>query len=420
MSTTLTQSEPGLQPRGEKSSAPFSWGRQMLNKVPEITLYFWVIKVLCTTVGETAADYLNDNLGLGLSKTSYVMTGVLIVALVFQFATNRYKPGIYWLSVVLISIVGTLISDNLVDNYGIALETTTIIFAIALAITFGWWYASERTLSIHTIFTTRREAFYWAAVLFTFALGTSAGDLVSERFSVGYLNSIFLFGGAIALVALAHFRFRLNAILSFWIAYILTRPLGASIGDYMSQPKADGGLGLGTTVTSFIFLGTILALVVYLAVTKVDVIPTIGRRSKAGAADEGPRILVVANKTAATPALLDAVRERAAAGPARFFMLVPNPDHLAFDRNTSDHPQGDQVLAKALPVLEGSAGGEVNGRVANSPNAYDDIVEELEGDDYDEIILETPPSHVSHWLHVDLPERIKHLGVPLRTVTATH
>ena len=420
MNTTLTQSEPGLQTRGEKSSAPFSWGRQMLNKVPEITLYFWVIKVLCTTVGETAADYLNDNLGLGLSKTSYVMTGVLIVALVFQFATDRYKPGIYWLSVVLISIVGTLISDNLVDNYGVALETTTIIFAIALAITFGWWYASERTLSIHTIFTSKREAFYWAAVLFTFALGTSAGDLVSERFSVGYLNSIFLFGGAIALIALAHFRFRLNAILSFWIAYILTRPLGASIGDYMSQPKADGGLGLGTTVTSFIFLGTILALVVYLAVTKVDVIPTIGRRSKGSAADEGPRILVVANKTAATPALLDAVRERAAAGPARFFMLVPNPDHLAFDRNTSNHPQGDQVLARALPVLEGSAGGEVDGRVANSPNAYDDIVEELEGDDYDEIILETPPSHVSHWLHVDLPERIKHLGIPLRTVTATH
>jgi hypothetical protein len=322
--------------------------------------------------------------------------------------------------VVLISIVGTLISDNLVDNYGVALETTTIIFAIALAITFAWWYASERTLSIHTIFTTRREAFYWAAVLFTFALGTSAGDLVSERLSVGYLNSIFLFGGAIALVALAHFRFRVNAILSFWIAYILTRPLGASIGDYMSQPKADGGLGLGTTVTSFIFLGTILALVVYLAVTKVDVIPTIGRRSKGRAADEGPRILVVANKTAATPALLEAVRERAAAGPVRFFMLVPNPDHLAFDRNTSDHPRGDQVLAKALPVLEGSAGGEVSGRVANSPNAYDDIVDELEYDDYDEIILETPPSHVSHWLHVDLPERVKHLGVPLRTVTATH
>lgn len=412
--------------RGPAADAPdgtgeaWSMGRKMLNKVPEITLYFWVIKVLCTTVGETAADYLNDNLGLGLTKTSYVAAGVLLVALFFQFATRRYRPGIYWLAVVLISIFGTLISDNLVDNYGVALETTTIIFAIALAITFGWWYASERTLSIHTIFTTRREAFYWGAVLFTFALGTSAGDLVSERLSVGYLNSVFLFGGAIAVVALAHFRFRLNAILAFWIAYILTRPLGASIGDYMSQAKADGGLGLGTTVTSYIFLGTILAMVVYLAVTRVDVIPTPGRRLGTPSPDGRPRILVVANKTAATPALLKAVRDRATASPASFFMLVPNPDHLAFDRIQADHPSGDQVLAHALPVLEDPAGGEVDGRVANGPNAYDDIVEELEGSDYDEIILETPPSHVSHWLHVDLPERIKHLGVPLKTVTATH
>jgi uncharacterized membrane-anchored protein len=420
MSTTITRGEqvaPSSQREG--TSLP-SWGRQMLNKVPEITLYFWIIKILCTTVGETAADYLNTTLGFGLNGTSYVMSGVLIVALIFQFVSDRYKPGIYWLAVVLISVVGTLISDNLVDGYGVSLETTTIIFSIALAATFASWYASERTLSIHTIFTTRREAFYWAAVLFTFALGTSAGDLVSERLNVGYLNSIFLFGGAIGLVAVAHFRFRMNAILAFWVAYILTRPLGASIGDYMSQAKADGGLGLGTTVTSFIFLGTILTLVVYLAATKVDVIPSVGRRSKARAPHDLPRILVVANKTDATSSLLDAVRERAAAGPASFFMLVPNPDHLAFDRSTPDHPHGDQILAGTLPALEGPAGGEVNGRVANSPNAYDDIVEELEGSDYDEIILETPPSHVSHWLHVDLPERITHLGVPLKVVTATH
>jgi hypothetical protein len=155
----------------------------------------------------------------------------------------------------------------------------------------------------------------------------------------------------------------------------------------------------------------------------VDVIPSVGRRGKTGAAPESlagsPRILVVANKTDATPALLDAVRTRAAAGPASFFMLVPNPDHLAFDRNTMDHPHGTDILARALPALEGPAGGEVNGRVANSPNAYDDIVEELEGSRYDEIILETPPNHVSHWLHVDLPERIRHLGLPLQTVTAS-
>ena len=154
-------------------------------------------------------------------------------------------PGIYWLAVVLISVVGTLISDNLVDGYGVPLQTTTIIFGVALAITFAGWYASERTLSIHTIFTTRREAFYWAAILFTFALGTSAGDFLSEQLALGYLNAVFLFAGAIAVVAVAHFGFRMNAILSFWLAYILTRPLGASIGDYMSQAKADGGLGPG-------------------------------------------------------------------------------------------------------------------------------------------------------------------------------
>src|SRR5262249_12536584 len=156
---------PRIGLRRDEDPAPQSRGRRMLNKVPEITLYFWIIKVLCTTVGETAADFLNTNLGLGLSGTSYIMSGVLIVALIFQFATTRYRRGIYWLSVVLISVVGPLISDNLVDGYGIALQTTTIAFAICLAITFAWWYASERTLSIHTIFPTRREAFYWGAVL---------------------------------------------------------------------------------------------------------------------------------------------------------------------------------------------------------------------------------------------------------------
>lgn len=421
MSTTITRDAGATLPlQHGRASSSDGLGRKMLNKVPEITLYFWIIKVLCTTVGETAADYLNTTLGLGLSGTSYVMTAVLVVVLVFQFASRRYKPGIYWLAVVLISVVGTLISDNLVDGYGVPLQTTTIVFAIALAITFAAWYASERTLSIHTIFTTRREAFYWAAVLFTFALGTSAGDYLSEQLALGYLNAVLLFAAAIAGVAVLHFVFRINAILSFWAAYILTRPLGASMGDWMSQSKADGGLGLGTTVTSLIFLSTILALVAYLAATKVDVIPTIRRRPKSAAVTGEPRILVVTNKTDATPALLEAIRERVAAGPASFFMLVPNPDHLGWDRNTSDHPKGDEVLARALPLLEGPAGAGVNGRVASSPNAYDDIVEELNGEEYDEIILETPPSHVSHWLHVDLPERIKHLGVPLQVVTATH
>jgi uncharacterized membrane-anchored protein len=252
------------------TAAPQSLGRRMLNKVPEVTLYFWLIKILCTTVGETAADYLNTNLGFGLTGTTYVVGALLIVVLFVQFRARRYVPGIYWLAVVLISVVGTLITDNLTDNFGVALTTTTIIFSIALAATFAAWYASERTLSIHTIYTTRREAFYWLAVLFTFALGTAAGDLAAEKLSLGYWKSAIIFGAAIAVVAAAHYVFRLNAILAFWLAYILTRPLGASIGDYLSQQPSDGGLGLGTTGTSVLFLGTILSLVIYLTITRRD------------------------------------------------------------------------------------------------------------------------------------------------------
>jgi uncharacterized membrane-anchored protein len=247
-----------------------SWGRLMLNKVPEVTLYFWIIKVLATTVGETAADNLNTSLSLGLTGTTYVMGTLLLAVLVFQFRSRKYVPSVYWTAVVLISIVGTLITDNLVDNYGVALETTSIAFSIALAVTFAVWYASERTLSIHTIVTTRREAFYWFAVLFTFALGTAAGDLVAERLGIGFFNSALMFGGMIAAVAVAHFRFRLNAMLAFWLAYILTRPLGASVGDYLSQPRTDGGLGMGTTETSLLFLTAILSLVAYLTITRAD------------------------------------------------------------------------------------------------------------------------------------------------------
>ena len=238
----------------------------MLNKVPEVTLVFWVIKILATTVGETAADYLNVDLNLGLTITSGIMAALLAIALVVQFRLRRYTPAVYWLAVVLISVVGTLITDNLVDNVGVSLWTTTIMFAIALAVTFVWWYQRERTLSIHSITTTRREAFYWLAVLFTFALGTAAGDLIAEGFALGYFTSLLIFAGAIAAVAAGFFLFNLNAVLAFWMAYVLTRPLGASLGDLLSQSPADGGLGLGTTGTSALFLGTILALVVVLTI----------------------------------------------------------------------------------------------------------------------------------------------------------
>ena len=392
----------------------------MLNKVPEVTIYFWVIKILATTVGETAADFLNSNIGIGLTGTTLIMTGFLVVALFFQFRLRAYLPGIYWSAVVLISVVGTLITDNLVDNFGVSLPTTTTAFSIALAVVFAVWYANEKTLSIHTIVTSKREAFYWLAVLFTFALGTAAGDLTAERLAVGYWKSALLFGGLIALTFLAHWKLNVNAILAFWIAYILTRPLGASVGDYLSQARADGGLGLGTTVTSLIFLLVILAVVVFLTITKRDRIESNPARADAQpTAADIARVLIVANKTAATPSLLEAVSKRALAGPARFSLLVPNPDHLVFDRISGNVHEGEQVLALAIPLLESAAQSPLSGRVANSPNAYDDIVGELASGEYDEIILSTLPHHVSHWLHVDLPQRIAQLGYPLTTVTAS-
>jgi uncharacterized membrane-anchored protein len=398
-------------PAAPSSARPAKWwARQMLNKVPEITLYFWIIKILCTTVGETAADNLNENLGLGLSGTSYLMGAILIGVLVFQFRARKYIPGIYWLAVVLLSIVGTLITDNMAEH-GVALMATNIIFSSLLILTFATWYASERTLSVHTIFTTRREAFYWLAILFTFALGTSVGDYLSETLELGYLAALGIFAGAIAVVTVLHFGLKMNAILSFWLAYILTRPLGASTGDYLASPTGEGGLGLGTNVTSFIFLGLILTLVVYLAISKRDVIRS-GSVSAAAAVDGTPAVLIVLNKVEATGELLQAVRERAKKGAARFVVLVPNPGHLAFDRNSPDTGDGEALLARALPQLQEPAGSAVSGRVANSPNAYDDVVEELESRHYAEIIIETPPSHISHWLHVDLPHRIAELGYP--------
>lgn len=257
----------------ENRPAEYS-ARAMLNKVPEITLYFWIIKILCTTVGETFADFLNVNLHLGLTNTTYLMGSLLIATLFFQFRARKYVAGIYWLAVVLLSIVGTLITDNLTDNFGVSLVTTTIVFSVLLTATFLAWNASEKTLSVHTIHTTRREAFYWLAILFTFALGTAAGDLVAEKLQLGYLLSAFIFAALIALAAFAHLRFRLNAIFAFWFAYILTRPLGASIGDFMSQPLTQGAMGLGTVVTSALFLVTILGLVIFLTVTRKDVSAT--------------------------------------------------------------------------------------------------------------------------------------------------
>ena len=235
------------------------------NRVPSVTIDFWFIKLMAVTMGETAADYLAVNLGFGLTATSLIMSAILIGALVLQFGQKRYVPWAYWLAVVLISIVGTLVTDNLVDNFHVSLISTTIGFSLALAATFAVWYASEKTLSIHEIFTTKREAFYWLAILFTFALGTAAGDMVAEKFGLGYLSTGVLFGMIIASLTFGYFFLGLDPILGFWLAYILTRPLGASFGDLLSQPTKFGGMGLGTIITSAIFLGAIISIVAYMS-----------------------------------------------------------------------------------------------------------------------------------------------------------
>jgi uncharacterized membrane-anchored protein len=236
----------------------------MLNKVPEITLTFWIIKVMSTTVGETGADYLAVHVGIGTTDTTIIMASLLVAAVIVQLRKRRYVPWIYWLTVVLVSIVGTQITDILTDRLEISLYSSTAAFATVLAATFAIWYAVERTLSIHTIVTTRRELFYWTAILFTFALGTAAGDLATEALSLGFSIGVVAFGTLIALIVLAYYK-GADAVLTFWLAYILTRPLGASFGDLLSQSRVYGGLGLGTIVTSLAFLAIIVAMVTYLS-----------------------------------------------------------------------------------------------------------------------------------------------------------
>ncbi|MGG6898893.1 COG4705 family protein [Rhizobium sp. BR 315] len=261
------------------------------NRVPRVTADFWLIKLMAVTMGETAADYLNVQMGLGLTATSLIMSAILAGALVWQFAQEKYVPAAYWLSVVLISIVGTLITDNLVDNFHVPLLDTTIAFSIALALTFLLWFQTERTLSIHSIFTSRREAFYWLAILFTFALGTAAGDLVAEKFALGYLATGVLFGMIIISLSLGYFFFGLDPILGFWLVYILTRPLGASFGDLMSQPMQYGGLGFGTIITSAIFLAAIVVIVVFMSLRQEgEELGDVDADDKLATANEGERL----------------------------------------------------------------------------------------------------------------------------------
>ena len=231
-----------------------------LNKVPEVTLSFWIIKIMSTTVGETGADFLAVNAGWSHGVTRAVMGALLAAALVMQLRTRRYTPWVYWLTVVLVSVAGTQITDLLTDGLGISLYVSTAVFAVALAAIFAVWYGAERSLSIHDIVTRRRELFYWLAVLCTFALGTAAGDLATEASGLGFAWGTSIFG---ALIGCAHAAWRMgaNPVLTFWISYILTRPFGAALGDLLTQAKTYGGLGVGAMWTSAMFLSVIVILV---------------------------------------------------------------------------------------------------------------------------------------------------------------
>ena len=245
--------------------------RRMLSKVPEVTLWFWIIKILCTTVGESFADWVATTVGLGLNTTAVIFTVALVAVLAWQMSLSRYVPFVYWLTVVVLSITGTLYTDILTDALGVPLALSTAVFAAVLAVVFGIWYARERTLSIHSIITTPREGFYWLAVLVTFALGTAAGDWTLELTGWSPGVAVLLPAGLIAAIAVG-WRLGANPVLAFWLAYILTRPLGANLGDWLARSTAEGGLGLGTAGTSVVFLLAILATVIYLTITHSDVI----------------------------------------------------------------------------------------------------------------------------------------------------
>lgn len=264
MSMTTTPPQP----------TPGNRARALLNKVPEVTIWFWVIKILCTTVGESFADWIAVDLGVGLINTTLIFTVVLATVLAWQIRLPRYNAFSYWLTVVVLSVTGTLYTDILTDRYGVSLAITTPIAAVLLAAVFSLWYSKEHTLSIHSITTIPREAFYWLAILVTFALGTAAGDWTLELTGWTPGIAVLLPLGLIAATVVG-WRYGANRVLAFWIAYVLTRPLGANLGDWLAVPQALGGRNLGTAGTSTVFLAAILATVTYLAIRRPDVIENV-------------------------------------------------------------------------------------------------------------------------------------------------
>lgn len=242
-----------------------------LKRVAGLTVFFWIVKILSTTVGETAADFIAVNLNVGLTGTTIVM-GILTAAAIFwNFSLKRYFAPAYWLLIVLMSIEGTLITDILVDTFSVSLIALDIAFTLMMATGFYLWYKAEGTLSIHDITNDKREVFYWLIVLITFALGTGVGDTVSEYLSFGYANSLMLFGGIFVVAGGLFYAKILGGVTAFWIAFIVTRPIGASLGDLFIQAPADGGLGVGAGTINVAFFAVIVAVVTYLTISRIDI-----------------------------------------------------------------------------------------------------------------------------------------------------
>nr|WP_235892877.1 hypothetical protein [Mycolicibacterium hodleri] len=355
----------------------------MLSKVPEITVWFWVIKILCTTVGESFADWINMTLGVGLNATALIFTVVLAVVLGWQLTLNRYVPFVYWLTVVVVSVTGTLYTDILTDDLGVPLALSTGVFAAVLAVVFGVWWVRERTLSIHSITTLPRESFYWLAILVTFALGTAAGDWTLELTGWGPGTSVLLPAGLIVAVVIG-WRLGANAVLSFWLAYILTRPLGANLGDWMGFPPEQQGLGLGTAVTSLIFLTAILGTVAYLTVTRSDVADEPGSAQKASATENPVRERIMLGYysviAVATAALLvwaagqphsTAAASEAESGPTVTVTLAPGQSA------TGKFPPADvanfrTIVADTLSKVQAGDQAGATARIKDLETAWDD------------------------------------------------
>lgn len=314
-------------------------GRTLLSKVPEVTVWFWVIKILCTTVGESFADWINMTLGVGLIATALIFTAVLACVLAWQLSLRRYVPFVYWLAVVVLSVTGTLYTDILTDQLGVPLALSTSAFALVLGVVFAIWYTRERTLSIHSIVTLPRELFYWLAVLITFALGTAAGDWTLQLSGWSPGISVLLPASLIVVIAIG-WRMGANAVLSFWLAYILTRPLGANLGDWFASPSSQGGLGVGTAITSVIFLVAILATVGYLTMSHSDVLESYDRN----------HVPVVTTNSARERLMLGYYLAAAVATVAVLAWAGAQPHESPTSDEESDGP------VASAPVLPASAG----------------------------------------------------------------